>query len=200
MKVAGSKRRWLASVTSYTLAGSVTSAFVGVTLGSLGWLLAASVLLADQQVVLAGLEKIGVGVAIAVGIGAIARELGWIYFPLPQLMRQTRQEWGILFPGKAAVLWGLDLGLVFTTWLTFSGVWLLVILAISAGDWIYGGTLFVVYWLGRTLPVWVAPLLQDSDDASRLMDSIAKEYRFFQRIHVFGLAWAVVVLTLWLST
>lgn len=139
--------------------------------------------------------------AIAVAVLAIARELGVLLVPLPQVARQTKDIWAKVFHGTlTAALWGLDLGLIFTTWLTFSGVWLLVIVTILTGESSFGATLFVLYWLGRALSVWLTPLLlQDASATSLLLGEITRQQRLFQRIHAVGLAWSVVVLIAWFA-
>lgn len=187
--MAGAKRRWLTEVTVYTLAGSVTSAFVGATLGWLGGLV-------FPQPVGRG----GIVLALAVAVMAMARELGWIKFPLPQLRRQTRDIWAKIFPRPvAAGLWGLDLGLFFTTYFTFAGLWLLVVLAVLVGAPAFGAALFVVYWLGRALSVWIASwLLPSAGATAQFLDSIDGQYRLFQRLHVLGLVWSAIVFIFWL--
>ena len=105
------------------------------------------------------------------------------------------------FPSMVtAALWGLDLGLFFTTWFTFAGDWLLVIVAIITREPMYGAALFSVYWLGRALSVWFAPLLlQDARATPQLMSSIRAHRWAFQRLHVVGLAWGITVLIIWLA-
>jgi len=89
----------------------------------------------------------------------------------------------------------LDTGLIFTTYLTFSGVWLLTVIAFFAGEPAFGAALFVLYWLGRALSIWITPLLMPAASATpQVMDAIGEQYRLFQCIHVVGLAWAVIVL------
>lgn len=188
MKVAGGKRKWLANVTAYSLAGGVASGLVGAILGALGGVLS--------------LNRIGAAgflVAAVVGMLAIARELGWLSVPLPQLARQTRDVWGKILPGPlAAALWGFDLGLLFTTWLTFPGVWLLAAVTLLVGNLAIGAVLFVLYWLGRALSVWLAPLLlPGANGAPQLLEEIGGRRRLFQGIHVMGLAWSIVVLIVW---
>jgi hypothetical protein len=183
--VAGGKKQWVASVTAYTLAGATASAFVGAVLGSLGRLLL------PEQV-----SAYGMLIAIAVAVLAITRELGVIALPLPQLRRQTQRVWAMYFPRTlTAVLWGGDLGLIFTTQLTFSGPWLLASVAVLVGEPAFGMALLALHWLGRALSVWIAPLLlRDAGDTPRLLDMIAGQHRLFQRIHALGLAWSVIVL------
>ncbi len=121
---------------------------------------------------------------------AMAREAGWVYFRLPELTRQTKRIWAMRLPSiVAAVLWGLDLGLTFSTRLTFSGVWVLALAAIFAGDPAFGALLLALYWLGRTLSVWSAPLiLPDANATAQLLLAIAEQWNFFRRIH----AWAII--------
>ena len=58
----------------------------------------------------------------------------------------------------ASVLWGAHIGLGFVTRVTYGGFYVLAAAAVLLGDVRYAGLLFAVYWLGRVLPVWVAPL------------------------------------------
>lgn len=188
--MAGGRRKWLVNVTAYTLAGGAASLLVGALLGILGgWIVPARV------------GMLGILIAIAVALLALARELSWLAIPLPQRRRQTRDIWAKVFPSTwAAALWGFDLGLVFTTWFTFAGVWLLVIVAILIGSPQFGAALFTAYWLGRALSVWIAPmLLSDATATPQLLDEIVAQYRLFQRMHVVGLAWSIMVLIVWLT-
>lgn len=178
-------------MTAFTFAGIMTSALIGTLGGSLrGLFLSTEV------------GKVGILVAIAVGFIAMIRELGWLSFPLPQWARQTNGRWSRAFSSTiTAVLWGLDLGLIFTTWLTFSGVWLLFVLAILVGEPAFGAAMFASYWLGRALSVWIAPLLMlDASSTSELLDNIYKQHRLFRRIHIAGLVWSIVVLSSWLTS
>ncbi len=190
MQRPGVPREWLVNVAAYSVAGGVTSLAVGALLGWLG-----HTLLPEP------ISRIGLLVAMAIGIIAIARELGWIAVPLPQLKRQTQRTWAMRFPSTVtAILWGLDLGLFFTTWFTFAGDWLLVIVAIITREPAYGAVLFSAYWLGRALSVWIAPLLlQDTRATPQLMDSIRAHRWMFQRLHAVGLAWGITVLLVWLA-
>lgn len=189
-KVAKQRKQWLANVTAYTLAGALASGLVGVLLGSLGALL--------------GLNEViwlGIGAAILVSIAVIARELGWVRFRLPQVRRQTSDLWAKVFPSPlVSALWGFDLGLIFTTWLTFGGAWLLALVALVSGDPTFGAGILIAHWFGRALSVWVAPLLLPLPNAGpRVLQELAAEYPLFRRIHLLGLALATVVLVAWLS-
>jgi len=145
--------------------------------------------------------ELGLWLAIAIALFAMARELGWVSYPIPQLKRQTKDVWARIFPRKvAAMLWGLDLGLTFTTRITFSGVWVLAIVTILIGKPAFGAALFVLYWLGRALSLWIAPLLMpDSSSTDWVQERIYGQYSLFRRIHAFGLVITVVILSIWLA-
>lgn len=177
-------------MTAYTVAGGVASAGVGALLGWLG-----AALLPTRVG--------GVGVVIAVGVAVVtaAREVGWLAIPLPQVARQTHDFWARVFPGPiAAALWGVDLGLVFTTWLTFSGVWLLVTVSVLVGEPRFGAALFALHWAGRALSAWLAPLLvPDQTVTPDLMDEITGQRQLFRQIHVLGIVGAATVLLAWFA-
>lgn len=187
--MAGYTKNWVAEVTIYTLAGSLTSSLVGAFLGLLGeWV----------STIVNG--RFGLWFAVAIALLAITHELGWVYYPIPQLKRQTKDIWAKLFARKvAAMLWGLDLGLTFSTWLTFSGAWVLVVLTIVIGKPSFGASLFGLYWLGRALSLWIAPLLlPDASSTDWVLERISSQYSLFRGIHVFGLVITVVILSIWL--
>lgn len=190
MQVAGGKKRWLTSVGAYSFAGTVSSAALGSVLGLLGGLLFPRLS-----------TSWGLSLGLMVAAFLLAREAGWLRFSLPQLKRQTRDEWIKFFPPVVtASLWGFDLGLVFTTWLTFSGVWLLALMSILIGDPSFGATLFVSHWLGRSASVWIGPLLlRDAKATPELLTDINGSREVIQLAHIAGIAWAAVVLAVWLA-
>lgn len=187
-KVAGQRRKWLMNVTAYTLAGVVTSALVG---GGLG--IAGAALLPER------LGRVGMAIALAVALVALARELGYLAVPLPQIGRQTQGMWAKRYGATtAATMWGLDLGLTFTTWLGMAGPWVLAAVAFLAGGPLIGAALFVGYWLGRALSVWVGPLLMTSAaDTPALLASLDDQQRLFRSVHVAALAWSAVAIGIW---
>ena len=175
----------MTKVTGYTLAGVATSALVGACLGLLG----------NLALPTAPARAGVVAALIVAGIG-LFRETSFPGIPLPQIRRQTPGIWAKRWPGAVApVMWGLDLGLIFTTWLTFSGAWLLAALAILSGSAGFGARLFVAFWLGTALSVWIGPALLPSARATPdLMDAIAGQHRLFRRSHAAGLVVAMVLL------
>lgn len=184
--MAGKKQKWLLNVTAYTAAGLVSSVLVGWGLAALG-----------RAFLPSGMSRLVVVLCLGIAALAAAREMGWISIPLPQHRRQTRDLWAKWFRSPvAAALWGFDVGLLFSTWFTLAGVWLLVAVAFLAREPWFGTLLFAVYWLGRALSVWVTPLLlEDAASTPRLLEAIEEQYGFVRRVHVLALAWALGVLT-----
>lgn len=178
MKVASLRRRWLVSVVLYTAAGALASTAVGIALGLLGASLAAGI----------G-EGWRVPFALAVGGFGLARMLGAPRIPLPQWRRQTPEFWRFRLPMPiTATLWGLDLGLVFTTWLTYPGPWFLAALAVVGGSPMGAAVLFGAHWLGRAAWVWFAPyLLPSAVSAPATALAIVRTVPLLHRVHIVGL-------------
>jgi hypothetical protein len=176
-------------VALYTLGGLMSSSAVGA---GLGW--------AGALTLPAGEGDVRISAALAVAALAAGHEFGWRWIPLPQLGRQTDGRWAKRGSARsAAFLWGFELGAVFTTWFTFAGVWLLVALAFLAASPAAGALLFVSYWAGRVLSVWLGPVLMDDARATpRLVAAVDGQSRLAQRVHVAALAWGAVVLILML--
>jgi cytochrome c biogenesis protein CcdA len=183
--VAGHKIAWLGQASLYTLGGLVTSVLVGAGLAAVGGL-----------VIPAGTRPFGIVVALVVAVLAALRELGWVRLPLPEPKRQTRDLWAKTFsPPVAATLWGLDLGLLVSTRLTFAGAWLVLLLAALTGSPRLGATLTAAYWLGRALPVWIAPLLfENAGSSHRVLDELDRHRQWHRMVHVLGLGLMAAVL------
>ena len=178
--------KWLGSVSTYTIAGGISSGLLGGLLGSAGaFLLRGSI------------GRYAPTFAIAVAIIATIREMGWIVISVPEPKRQTRDLWAKQFPRPIPeALWGLDIGLTIASRFTFSGVWVLGVLAFVAQDVMYGAETFLFYWLGRAASVWIAPrLLGSASDTPSLLDGIQAEYKFFKSIHIYALIWLTILQT-----
>jgi hypothetical protein len=97
------------------------------------------------------------------------------------------------------MLWGADLGFVFTTYLTLLGVWVLAAAALASAQIAAGAVLMGSYWLGRALAVWLAPLVLDGPaSTARLLDEIGHEEALLQLVHVGGIHLMAIVATTWL--
>jgi hypothetical protein len=168
----------------YTVAGLASSAAVGLILGVIGSIV-------PDWPLMAALVPIGVALLVMI------REFEIVSIPLVQWRRQTSDIWGKTLPRSlAAVLWGLDLGLVFTTFLTFSGAWLLTSMAIFGRDPLGAALLFSAYWLGRAATVWFAAsvMARRQVNALGLIELVGRRRDVFRRIHAGTAAWAAAAL------
>lgn len=140
-----------------------------------------------------------------IGIFALllaAREWGWIDFRLPERKCQTEKVWAHEFGFVvASAMWGLHIGLGFATRVTYGGFWILVAVTLALGDPIYGALLMLAYWLGRALPVWIAPVLLTSDsDAMELPGAIFANGSLFHSLVGLASVWSAgiaILVALW---
>jgi len=152
VKVDGLRRIWLRSVISYTLAGLLASGLVGLAGGWSGSLIPAG----------AAMEW-ALGVAAMIGVLVALREAVGRAWPVPQVRRQTPENLRDRYSAPVvAGLWGFDLGLVFSTWLTFAGPWFVLAVAVALGSPWVGAALFAGHWLARAAWLWLAPYLLTS--------------------------------------
>jgi cytochrome c biogenesis protein CcdA len=135
-------------------------------------------------------------IVVPLAVAATAKELGWITVPLIQPRRQTNECWKVHGRRVAGLLWGFDLGLLFTTWFTFAGTWLVPALAFATGKASFGAALFVAYWLGRALPIWLAPALLRRTSTLGMLRHLSREYRTLQLFHAGALCWLTVLVLL----
>lgn len=180
-KVAGARKIWLKSSLAYTLAGALSSTLVGAALGSIGaWLQRGQ----HHWPVLFGVALLAFCLA--------AREWGWIKFRLPERKLQTEKVWAHEFGFVgASALWGFHIGLTFTTWVTYGGLWALVAVNVALADPLYGASVMLAFWLGRTLPVWLAPMLKwTGTNSTQLPDEIVASRWLYHRLSGFALAWS----------
>lgn len=189
-KVAGRRGRWLAQVELYTLAGSLSSILVGLLLGVTG------------QAIGTGIRPLWNAIGGMWLLALLGQSMGKWRLPLLQWRRQTRAGWAKAFPAEvAATLWGLDLGLAFTTWITFTGYWGPAGMAFLSGRPALGAGLFLTYWWGRAAMVWAAPLLFPSPAATpAVMDALARQRPQFRHLHQLGLGLMIlglVFLEIW---
>lgn len=173
--MAGQRRQWLRNVVAYTLGGAVTSAAVGASIGYAGHLALPR-----------GASAAGLWAVLAVCAAVIVRELRWNGLPLLQAHHQTSGSWiKIVPPTTAATLWGMEIGLTLTTWLTFAGVWAIASVVFVLSSPTFGVLLLSAHWIGRVAPVWIAPLLiTEPRQTEPLGDLIRSRRRSLQLIHV----------------
>ncbi len=178
------RRYWIRSVIAYAIGGAVSAAFVGMLLGAIG-----RVILGDTR---RGLAFYVVG---SVAIILAAREMGWIRFQLPELKRQAEKVWAHEFGiVTASAMWGVHIGLGFATRMTYGGFWILVGFSMVFGEPSYGAVLLLAYWMGRILPVSLAPMLVRSGmPITELPELIFADGRLYHRLVGCGLLWCAAL-------
>jgi hypothetical protein len=116
----------------------------------------------------------------------------------PQIRRQVPERWRWTLPlPLACALYGILLGLGFTTFVLAFAVWALAGISFAAGDPLLGVLIGVVFGAGRALPVlWMAPGLRRGQGAQRL-DEMAAEPRLWlglRRLDALGLGLCALAL------
>ena len=109
----------------------------------------------------------------------------------PQIRRQVPERWRWIMPlPLACALYGLLLGLGFTTFVLSFAVWALAGISFAADSAILGVVVGVAFGLGRALPVlWIAPRL-GTERGDRCLDRLALEPRLWlgmRRLDAIGL-------------
>jgi hypothetical protein len=169
-----------------TLAASATFA-LGTLLGgaiTFGSLALFGSLVGDG---VAGLRE-GLGAALALA-AAVADWRGVRI--APQIRRQVPERWRWTLPlPLACALYGVLLGLGFTTFVLAFAVWALAGISFASGDPLLGLVVGLAFGVGRALPVlWMAPGLRRGDGARRL-DEMAEAPRLWlglRRLDALGL-------------
>jgi hypothetical protein len=169
-----------------TLAASATFA-LGTLLGgaiTFGSLALLGSLVGDG---VAGLRE-GLGAALALA-AAVADWRGVRI--APQIRRQVPERWRWALPlPLACALYGVLLGLGFTTFVLAFAVWALAGISFASGDPLVGVVVGLAFGAGRALPVlWMAPGLRAGDGARRL-DEMAEAPRLWlglRRLDALGL-------------
>ncbi len=145
----------------------------------------------------AGGVRAGLGVTIAVA-AAIA---DWRGVKIaPQIRRQVPERWRWSTPLPLACgLYGVLLGLAFTTFVLAFAVWALAGISFAAGDPLLGALIGVAFGLGRALPVlMMAPGFSGEGQGARLLDGMAREPRMWlglRRLDALGLSLCAVFLS-----
>ncbi len=178
-----------------TLAACATfavGALVGgvLTFGSLAWL--GSLLQgADQTVAYIAAAAVAVAAAIA--------ELRGVPI-LPQLRRQLPEHWRRVMPMPvAAALYGVLLGLGFTTFVLTFGVFALAGIAFALGDPAIGIGIGIAFGVGRALPIVAVAPIADRDAGIRVTEAMAgrpaiyRGFRFGDGLALLAAAAALVV-------
>jgi hypothetical protein len=116
----------------------------------------------------------------------------------PQIRRQVPERWRWIMPlPLACALYGVLLGLGFTTFVLAFAVWALAAISIALDNVTLGLLVGVAFGVGRALPiVWLAPGLRTADGQRRL-DRIAIDVRLWlgmRRLGALGLTLCAVAI------
>jgi len=139
-------------------------------------------------------EAVGAGIALAAAIA------DWRGLKIaPQIRRQVPERWRWTMPLPLACgLYGILLGLGFTTFVLAFAVWALAGISFAAGSPTVGLLMGCAFGVGRALPIlWMAPGLRSSHGAQRL-DDMAAEPRLWlglRRLDALGLCLCALFLS-----
>jgi hypothetical protein len=116
----------------------------------------------------------------------------------PQIRRQVPERWRWTLPlPLACALYGVLLGLGFTTFVLAFAVWALAGISFASGDPLVGVVVGLAFGAGRALPVlWMAPGLRGGEGARRL-DEMAEAPRLWlglRRLDALGLGLCALAL------
>lgn len=176
----GDVRRWVTLLACLTFS---LGALIGGALTFVGLALVGS-LLGDHGSGLA--ETAGAAIAL---VGAV---LDWRGVKIaPQIRRQVPERWRWVMPlPLAAALYGLLLGLGFTTFVLSYAVWALAGISFAVGSLPFGLAVGLAFGFGRALPVvWMAPALR-REGGTRQLDAMGAEPRLWlglRRLDAVGL-------------
>jgi len=130
-----------------------------------------------------GGSALALGVAVAVAGLAAAGEAAGVRV-VPQIRRQVPERWRRVMPlPAAAALYGLLLGLGFTTFVLTLAVWALAGVSIALGSPLVGVAIGVGFGAGRALPVVVmAPRLRGL--GGRMLTSMMERPQILRRLRL----------------
>ena len=183
MKAANATPRWALATGLYVLGGTASSVFVGSLLGAVGAaLLPSGVVLATP-------------VLLGIALVAVLRDTEFVRLPILEACRQTRARFGTPID---SLLWGLDIGLFFTTHLNLLAVWLLPLAVVLSAQPLPATVLFLAYWLGRAAPtVVVGPLLLRSASGTvQLLVTLGAHRKSLLAVHAAAIATVALLIVL----
>lgn len=177
VQVAG-RRTWLRAVVGHLIGATLSASALGLALGTGGLAL--------------GLNRWGPAIGLVGGTIFLvcafwdARIIRWVR---PSLHRQTPAwclcTFGPMWGGFA---WGVDLGLGWTTHVTFSGYYGLVLWALLGANPIAGTLVLGTYGLGRALPVLVTGIFARRFKLELLAASHMRFLPFIEQVDAAALA------------
>ena len=142
-------------------------------------------------------EPIAYGLAAAIAIAAAVAEARGSSI-MPQVRRQLPEHWRRLMPMPvAAALYGVLLGIGFTTFVLSFGVWALAGISLALGDPLAGAVIGACFGLGRAIPVVGLAPLAGTDLGARATDLMATRPSVYRGLRMGdGLALSMVAAVL----
>jgi hypothetical protein len=177
-----------------TLAASATFA-LGTAIGGIATF--GGLAVAGQLIGGSGVDGLREGIGAAIALAAAVADWRGVKIA-PQIRRQVPERWRWTMPlPLACALYGVLLGLGFTTFVLAFAVWALAGISFAAGDPLLGALVGLAFGAGRALPVlWMAPALRSGAGARRL-DEMASEPRLWlglRRLDALGLVLCALAL------
>lgn len=173
-------RTWLSAATSHLVGSAFSGGLLGFVLGTVG-----------LAIGLGRWKSIAGDLVALVLLLAALRDAGIVKLSLPSLKRQTPVWFPRVFGTRMGTFaWGLDLGQGWTTLISFTGYYALIVIALLNASPIQGALILCVYGLGRALPVILAGLNSQSD-VSVLAHWYLLRQTILYRLNAAGLAFIV---------
>ncbi|UGS38083.1 hypothetical protein [Capillimicrobium parvum] len=165
----GGRRRTAAACAAFAVGAPLGGAITFAGLAALGALAGS----ADAPVALA--------VAVAIAIAAAALDATGVRIA-PQLRRQVPESWRRVLPlPLAGGLYGVLLGLGFTTYLLSWALPALAAVSVAVGDVGLGLGLGIAFGVGRALPIVVLAPLADTELGARAITAMAERPALLRR-------------------
>jgi hypothetical protein len=167
----------------YSVGGIISSAIVGYIIAKIG-----------SYISYLGISVIIHFTIIGVGILSYLRESFFKQLPIPELKRQTPYHLIYKYKiEKSSFIWGMDLGTVFSTYHTFSGIWLLTAILLSDIHPLYGSLILGSYWMGKCLTIWMSYFwIEDTSQANESTLVIHNHIETMRIIHIVGIVIVLV--------
>ncbi len=178
--------------------GATLAASATFTLGTLlGGVLTFGGLAFAGQLIGGGVGGLREGLGAAIALAAAIADWRGVRIA-PQIRRQVPERWRWTMPlPLACALYGVLLGLGFTTFVLAFAVWALAGISFAAGDPLLGAVVGLAFGAGRALPVlWMAPGVR-SGTGERRLDAMASEPRLWlglRRLDALGLVLCALAL------
>src|ERR1041385_5037873 len=174
----------------YTLGMTLGAAIIGAALGTVG--------LGVRWIFDLGYDSHARGILLVVALAALIgglRDLRVLRLPLPQPFKQVPFYWLQVFgPYKTGFLWGLFIGLAFSTMIGFSLYYVLAFWVLLIGQPLVGATALAIYGLtqGLLLLVEMQVITAGVCDSGGLFGS-ARSNLFYRLSGVFLLGCAALL-------